>query len=429
MNNEAVEVADKPEEDFGKAVSDFVMDLGDVEVMPWVELFAGLAIIFLIALVVHLVTTRFVLRAVGAVVKRSSTWWDDVLEEEHVFRRLAAVVPALVIHWGIPFVPGLPEDVQELMHRIVLATIAVIVARGLSSVLNGINAIYSRYEIARGRPIKGYVQVAQIVIYIVAVIFMIAALMNESPWYFVTGLGAMTAVLLLIFRDTLLSLVAGIQLTNNDLIRVGDWIDMPNFGANGTVVDIALNVVKVQNWDRTITVVPTHKFLDHSFKNWRSMFEGGGRRVQRAIHVDMSTVRFLTEEEIERYRKFAVLREYIDQKMQELEEYNEKNVPDYGADVMVNRRWLTNIGTLRAYIDGYLRRSPYVHDELPFMVRQLEPTSHGLPIEIYLFINDTRWAHFEAIQGDIFDHILAAVPEFGLKVFQNPSGSDIQGLR
>lgn len=389
----------------------------------------GVIGVVLAAVFVHLVLKYVVLRAVEAVVRRSNTTWDDVMHEQRVFERLSGVGPALVVHEALPFVVGLPEAVSAFVQRVALALMVVIVARSISALLTGVNAIYVRYEVARGRPIKGYVQVAQLVTYLLATIFMLAALMDESPWYFVTGLGAMTAVLLLIFRDTLLSLVAGIQLTNNDLIRVGDWIEMPGFQADGDVVDIALNVVKVQNWDRTITVIPTHKFLEHSFRNWRGMFEAGGRRIKRSLFVDMSTIRFLTEDEIARFRRFKVLGSYIDDKMSELTAFNAANVPVDGEDLMVNKRWLTNVGTLRAYISAYLRAHPQIHQDMTFLVRQLQPTEQGLPIEIYVFTNDTRWAVYEGIQADLFDHILAVVPEFGLRVFQEPAGSDIRALK
>jgi miniconductance mechanosensitive channel len=254
----------------------------------------------------------------------------------------------------------------------------------------------------------------------------VAELAGQTPWFFVSGLGAMMAIILLIFRDTLLSLVASVQLTNNDLIRVGDWIEMPQFGADGDVVDIALNTVKVQNWDRTITVIPTHKFLEHSFRNWRSMFDGGGRRIKRAIYIDMSGVRFLTDGEIQRLSRFALLEDYMAEKRRELEAWNARHAGD--PVVIGNARRLTNIGTLRAYIIAYLRNHPRIHSELTFLVRQLAPTPEGLPLEIYVFSSDTRWGSYEAIQADIFDHILAMVPEFHLSVYQRPSGKDVVGV-
>jgi miniconductance mechanosensitive channel len=298
----------------------------------------------------------------------------------------------------------------------------------MSALLTATNAIYQRFSVSVGRPIKGYLQVLQVVTYGVAGILVISQLMDKSPLFFLSGLGAMTAVLLLIFRDTLLSLVAGIQLTSNDLIRVGDWIEMPNFNADGDVIDIALNVVKVQNWDRTVTMIPTHKFLEHSFKNWRGMFDSGGRRIMRSIHIDMSTVRFLTPDEIARFKRIIVLKSYIEAKIDEVERYNREVIPPDVADVKVNQRALTNLGTFRAYVTDYLRNHPQIHKELTFLVRQLEPTPQGIPIQIYVFTTDTRWGFYEGIQADIFDHLLAVMPEFGLRVFQQPAGSDLRRL-
>jgi miniconductance mechanosensitive channel len=267
------------------------------------------------------------------------------------------------------------------------------------------------------------VQLAKVFLYLVAFVFVVARLADQSPWFFVSGLGAMMAIILLIFRDTLLSLVASVQLTNNDLIRVGDWIEMPQFGADGDVVDIALNAVTVRNWDRTTTVIPTHKFLEHSFKNWRGMFEGGGRRIKRAIHIDTTSIRFLTDEEIARFGRYALLRDYIAAKTAELREHNARLAAD--PDTIANARRLTNVGTLRAYVAAYLRSHPAIRQDLTFLVRQLAPTPEGLPLEIDVFVRDTRWAHYEGIQADVFDHVLAMVEQFGLALFQRPSGRDV----
>jgi miniconductance mechanosensitive channel len=267
------------------------------------------------------------------------------------------------------------------------------------------------------------VQLVKVLLFIIAGIFIVARLADQTPWFFVSGLGAMMAIVLLLFRDTLLSLVASIQLTNNDLIRVGDWIEMPQFGADGDVIDIALNNVRVQNWDRTISVIPTHKFLEHSFRNWRGMSESGGRRIKRAICVDTSTIRFFDAEEIERFSRFALLREYMAGKVGELKEHNARY--SYDPSIIPNARRLTNVGTFRIYIREYLRSHPKVHAGMTFLVRQLAPTPEGLPIEVYVFSSDIRWVQYEEIQADIFDHILAMAPEFGLRIYQRSSGQDI----
>ena len=386
----------------------------------------GLLVLAVVALGVHFIVSRVIVSALKALAERTPTWWDNVLVEQGVFHRAALITPAVVVHVGIAAVGGLTPTTVDFVQRVTLALIAIFAARGVASFLGGVNTIYTRYESSRNRPIKGYIQVLQIIIYLVAVILAFAALMNRSPWFFFTGLGAMTAVLLLVFRDSLLSLVAGVQLTANDLVRVGDWIEMPSFGADGDVIDIALNTVQVRNWDRTVTTVPTHKFLEHSFKNWRPMFEGGGRRIKRSIHLDVSTVRFLTQDEIDELRRIRILREYIDAKESEIREQNERALADGVPDCTPNRRMLTNVGTFRAYCQRYIENHSMVHPELISMVRQLQPTPQGLPLEIYCFIKDTRWVMYEGAQSDIFDHLLAILPSFGLRVFQEPTGVDMR---
>ncbi|HEY0969639.1 MAG TPA: mechanosensitive ion channel domain-containing protein [Gemmatimonadales bacterium] len=391
----------------------------------WLQAVVGLAALVALALLLHVVTRRLVLTGVRMMVERTSVAWDGVLFQSHVPHRLARLVPLVALQAGLPFVPGLPAPLLGLLQRVVAATIIVVVARILDAFLTATHELYSRVPTAATRPIKSWVQLAKLFVYLVAGVFVVARLADQSPWFFVSGLGAMMAIILLIFRDTLLSLVASVQLTNNDLVRVGDWIEMPQFDADGDVIDIALNTVRVRNWDRTVTVIPTHKFLEHSFRNWRGMFEGGGRRIKRAIHVNTSSIRFLTEEEIERFGRFALLKDYIAAKVDELREHNARWGDD--PETIVDSRRLTNVGTLRAYITAYLRNHPKIHQEMTFLVRQLAPTPEGLPLEIYVFTNDTRWAFYEGIQADVFDHILAMVPEFGLSVYQRPSGYDFRG--
>lgn len=395
-----------------------------LDVHPISAALLGLTFLLVLAWLVAFVARRIILSVVTAIARRSPTAWDDVMLEEGVFHRLTWLLPLLVIYRGIPLVPALPGALEGFFQRLVLATMVVAAVRTASAVLASANAIYNRYPMASYRPIKTYVQVGTILLHILGLVFVVAVLIDQSPWFFVSGLGAMTAIILLIFRDTLLSLVAGIQLTNNNVVRVGDWIEMPQFRADGDVIDIALHTVKVQNWDRTITVIPTHMFLEHSFKNWRGMTESGGRRIMRAIHVDMETIRFLTDEEIQRFGRFQLLREYIRGKIQEIDEFNRTHDLSPGQDVTARR--LTNIGTFQAYIASYLRHHPNIKQDMILMVRQLAPSPDGLPLEVYAFTNDTAWTRYEEIQAAIFDHLLAVVPEFGLRVFQRPSGNDVQ---
>jgi miniconductance mechanosensitive channel len=391
---------------------------------PLVETLVALTLLGFVVLLLHFVARHYVLLAVRALVHRSPMDWDRVLFEHRVPHRLSLLIPLTALQAGLVYVPGLSDRFEGLLLRVAAATMILVGVLTVDAFLSAAHALYMRTAMAATRPVKSYVQLAKVFMYAVAGIFMIAKLADQTPWFFVSGLGAMMAILLLIFRDTLLSLVASIQLTNNDLVRVGDWIEMPQFGADGDVVDIALHTVKVQNWDRTITVIPTHKFLDHSFRNWRGMFEGGGRRIKRSIFINMSTIRFLSDHEIERLRRFTLLKDYIDGKLAELAEYNAPYATD--PEAIVNARRLTNVGTLRAYIVAYLKSHPQIHEELTFLVRQLAPTPEGLPLEIYVFTKDTRWAFYEGIQADIFDHILAVVPLFGLSVYQRPSGNDFE---
>lgn len=375
--------------------------------------------------VLHRAFRHWVLRFLQYVAKRSPVEWDNVLFEVRMPHRLAWGVPLLVWYMGVVLIPGLPQDVEVVLRRLLLASMVLVLVRAFDAFLEGVNAIYQTLPRAHERPIKGFLQVANVVAHLGGLIWVVAIIMDRSPVIFLSGLGAMTAVILLVFRDTLLSLVAGIQLTTNDLIRVGDWISLPQFEADGDVVDVALNSITVQNWDRTLTVIPTHKFLEHSFRNWRGMQESGGRRIKRAVHVDLSTVRFLDEDEVDRFQRWALLRDYMIQKRQEVEMHNREHPAEGDVEVPFRRR-LTNLGTFRAYLGQYLQEHPGIRKDMTLMVRQLEPGPDGLPMEIYAFTADTQWAVYEGIQADIFDHVLATVGEFGLRVYQKPAGSDLQ---
>src|SRR5690606_24112087 len=369
---------------------------------------------------------RLIVPMLAALTERTPAGWDEILFDRVVFHRLSWAVPLLLIAQGLPLVPNLSTDLEQFLGRFVSASLILVMLRAFAAFLAAVNELYSRLPRAKERPIKGYLQVVSIIAHLAGIILIVATRMPKDPLFFFSGLGAMTAVLLLVFRDSPLPLVAGIQSTRSDLIRVGDWLEMPQFNADGDAIDIALNSVRVQNWDKTITVIPTHKFLENSFKNWRGMHESGGRRIKRAVHIDIGTIRFLTDEEIERFGRFVLLEEYIARKKAELEEYNRIHCPD--PSFVANARRLTNVGTLRAYIINYLRQHPGINKDLTFLVRQLPPGPEGLPIEIYVFTSDTRWAVYEGIQADIFDHILAIVPEFGLRVYQKPAGSDVAAL-
>ena len=387
---------------------------------------AGLAALLVIAIVADLIAQRVLLVAVRAVIARTRVTWDDALVGNKVFARFAQVVPALIVYVGVGFIPSIPDDVDRLIRNVAMGYMVLMLTLALSAMLSAANQIYETLPVSRERPLKGFVQLVQIVVYLFGGVLVIAAVLDRSPVLLLSGFGAMTAILMLIFKDTILSLVASVQLTAQDMVRVGDWIEMPELGADGDVIDVQLHTVKVQNWDKTITTIPTHRLITASFRNWRGMSMSGGRRIKRALHLDTSSIRFMTDAEVERFREFALLREYIGRKEQELDEYNAGLGVEVKADV--NQRRLTNVGTFRAYVLQYLRHHGRIHQDMTLLVRQLPPGPEGLPIEIYCFTNTTAWSAYEDIQSDIFDHFLAIVPEFGLRLYQKPSGADVTAL-
>jgi miniconductance mechanosensitive channel len=387
----------------------------------------GVLALLLGAAILNLIVRRLLVGTVRAFAKRSSSTWDDELVRHNVFGRLVQVVPALIVFVGVPFVPDLPEVVDQLMRNVAMGYMVLMLTLALTAMLSAANTIYSASPIAKDRPLKGFVQLVQIVVWILGGIMIVAAVLDRSPLLLLSGFGAMTAILLLVFKDTILSLVASVQLTAQDMVRVGDWIEMPQFGADGDVVDVQLHTVKVQNWDKTITTIPTHRLITDSFKNWRGMSQAGARRIKRSISLDVSSIRFQTQDEVDHFTRFALLKDHIENKEQELADYNDGLATEVDSDV--NKRRLTNVGTFRAYAYNYLKNHPKVHQGMTLIVRQLGPGPEGLPLEIYCFTNTTEWAAYEDIQSDIFDHLMAIVPEFGLRLYQKPAGSDLANLK
>ena len=391
--------------------------------VPFASTLAGLLALALIAWIANWLTRRVLLAVVGRLAKASPSKWDDAIMGRRVLARLANVVPALVVLGGIALVPEVPEWLDVVVRNVALAYVALTVAMAIGNLLNALNDIYeqtSRHAVRR--PIKGYLQLLKIAIYVIAGVLIIASLIGRSPLVLLTGLGAMTAVLMLVFKDTILSLVASVQLSSNDMLRVGDWIEMPSQNADGDVIDISLHTVKVQNWDKTISTIPTWKLINESFRNWRGMSEFGGRRIKRALLIDQSSVRFLEPDERQHLRRIALIDEYLDKQQVELAEYNAK-LEAAGKDP-VNSRRATNLGTFRAYMTAYLRSHPGVAQDMTLMVRQLEPTPTGLPLQVYCFSANVSWVPYENLASDIFDHLLAVIPEFGLRLYQAPSGAD-----
>ena len=391
----------------------------------WAGVSVGLAVLLFVAVIADLIFKAQLIRIVQRISQRTDHTWDDALIEHKVASRLAQILPAVVFYFGLTLVPGLPETVVTVGENVAVAYALLMLSLTASAFLSAVNAIYEQYPVSRERPIKGYLQVGKIVVFVVVGVLIVAVLMNRSPVLLLSGFGAMTAILLLVFRDTILSLVASVQLTSLDMVRVGDWVEMPQCNADGDVIDISLHTVKIQNWDKTFTTIPTHRLITDSFKNWRGRGESGGRRIKRDLRIDISSIRFLSPDEIERCKNFVLLTEYIDDKLAELADYNEGIGQEADG---VNLRRLTNVGTFRAYVLNYLKNHPKIHRDMTLIVRQLQPGATGLPLEIYAFTNITDWAEYEDIQADIFDHLLAVAGEFGLSMYQEPAGRDLAAL-
>ncbi|WP_455481636.1 mechanosensitive ion channel family protein [Bartonella sp. B35(2025)] len=341
---------------------------------------------------------------------------------ECAIQYMAHITSIFIISTGINFIPTLPKVFSTIIRNASNALIIFVIVLTISSLCNVINAIYEQRPTARLKPIKGYIQIAKITLFAIAAILMVATLLDRSPFILFSSLGAMAAVLLLIFQDTLLSFVAGIQISSTDMVRVGDWIEIPNLGADGDVIEIALHSIKVQNFDKTIVTVPIRKLVTDPFKNWRGMEESGGRRIKRSLFIDQSSIRFHTKEEQEYLTQLNLLESYFAKKIPEINEWNAQLNKNH--DIPANTRRLTNIGTFRAYTLAYLQKHSNITQNMTVMTRQLPPTPNGLPLEIYCFTNTTVWAEYEQIQADIFDHLYSILPDFGLKIFQNPSGYD-----
>lgn len=397
---------------------------------PWVQAALGLLLLLLAAgllqWVAEWVFTRVVAR-LGLVA--GGRGLAAVLFDRSVLHRAAQVVPALAVLVSVRFVPHLRADVVRVVENVAAALIVLFIARTLLRALDV--ALQRHGQGENGRSIKAYVQMGQLVVGIAAVVVMIAALADKSPLIVLSGFGAMSAVLMLIFQDTIKSFVAGLQIESNDMLRVGDWIELPQAGADGAVIDVALNTVKVQNWDKTIVTIPTWKLMSESFKNWRGMQESGGRRIKRTLMLDAGSIRFLDDSEIARLRQIRLIADYMREKADAVQISRAMSLRELGQElgqVPANQRRLTNIGTFRAYVLAYLQANHGIHQGMTLMVRMMQPTAEGVPLELYCFTNTTAWVDYEAIQSDIFDHLLAILPEFGLRSFQAPGGADLRSL-
>lgn len=382
--------------------------------------------ILIVSIIANLITKYIILRALKIITSKTKTTWDDIIYQRKVFNKLSQLVPAILIYFLIPLALHEYEGWIKIIRAATNIYMIVVVIAVLNSFINSLHDIYNQYDISKTKPIKGYVQVVKIIFYFIAGILVISTLIGKSPGILLGGLGAFAAVLLLIFKDSILGLAAGVQLSANEMVRLGDWITMPKFGADGTVIEIALTSVKVQNFDKTIVTVPTYAMVSESFQNWRGMDESGGRRIKRSININMNSVKFCDDNMLKKFGKIKILADYLEQKQSELDDFNSKN--DIDNTILVNGRRQTNIGVFRAYVEAYLRNNPNIRSDMTFLVRQLQPDEKGIPIEIYVFSKVQDWAAYEVIQADIFDHLIAVIPEFELQLFQNPTGADFKSL-
>ncbi|AIQ38788.1 mechanosensitive ion channel domain-containing protein [Paenibacillus sp. FSL R7-0312] len=379
--------------------------------------------IALLSIVANFIAKKIVLKIIIHIINNNRYTWDNIFLETKVFHKLSHLAPAFIIYYSASIFPLY----QSFIVKVALTYMIIVAITVFNALLDATNAIYRKYEVSKIRPIKGYIQVAKIILFIIGAIVVISNLMGQNPLIILSGLGAISAVLMLVFKDSILGLVAGVQLSSNDMVRVGDWIEMPKYNADGNVIDITLNTVKVMNFDKTITMIPSYALISDSFKNWRGMEASGGRRIKRSVSIDTSSICFCTKEMIEEFQKVHYLSDYVTTRLDEISTYNIEH--HINMDSKVNGRQLTNIGVFREYIHEYLRNHPKIHKDMALIVRQLEPGDSGLPLEIYAFSNDTTWGVYESVQSDIFDHIFAIIPVFGLRVFQNPTGQDIVNLK
>lgn len=396
-------------------------------IASWMDTVLILAAILLFSLLIDLILNKAFIGLFRKLAKRTRTDWDDLILDRKIIHKVVRIIPALFILVMVPyaFPPRDTSDSLFFVQKLCLIYIIAVSVQFLRELLTLANDLYNRRQ--SGRSIKGFIQVIQIIIVCIGLIIVIGVLFDKEVSKIIAGLGASAAVLMLVFKDSILGFVAGIQLSSNDMLRTGDWITMPKYGADGTVIDITLNAVKVRNFDNTTVTIPPYSLVSDSFQNWRGMSDSPGRRVKRSVNIDMNSVKFCTPDMLDKFRKIGLLTTYIDEKEQELQTHN----TEYQIDdaILVNGRRQTNLGVFRAYIVRYLRQHPAVSKELSCMVRHLQPTEKGIPIELYFFLSEKQWVLYEGIQADIFDHLLAVIPEFDLAIFQAVSGADIRGRK
>ena len=401
----------------------FIQSLKDwSDQYPWIEMLTGFCILILVAILAYIIAKHVVVRGIRHLITKLKFANHDIMSQHSVIRRIANIVPAIVIMNGIVTVPHLSAKMVSFVQMAAQAFIFLTIALAIGELLNIFNLVYQRNPKSRNKPIKGYLQLIKLIIFIVCGLMILGTFLKKDVFTLLAGFGAMAAVLMLVFQNTILSLVASVQISSYDMVRIGDWIEMPSLNADGDVIDMSLHTITVQNFDKTFTTIPTNKLVTDTFKNWRGMSQAGVRRIKRSLYIDQSSVHFMSEAEQSKLKEFLLLDQYLDHKSTELVEFNQK----LSNTSPCNQRRLTNIGTFRAYVELYLNQHPNISKHQSLIVRQLQPTEKGLPLEIYAFSNQIAWKDYEAIQSDIFDHLIAILPEFGLKVYQAPSGYDMQ---
>ncbi|WP_151977200.1 mechanosensitive ion channel domain-containing protein [Acinetobacter soli] len=391
---------------------------------PWLEMLCSIAILIFFAVLANFIAKQIVVRGVRKAISKLKFINQSLFAQHSVIRRISNIVPAIVIMNGISSVPHLSSKMITLVQMGAQAFIFLTIALAISEFLNIFNLAYQRNPNSKNKPIKGYLQLIKLMIFIVCALMVLGTFLKKDVFTLLAGFGAMATVLMLVFQNTILSLVASVQISSYDMVRIGDWIEMPSLNADGDVIDMSLHTVTVQNFDKTFTTIPTNKLITDTFKNWRGMSESGCRRIKRSLFIDQSSIHFMSEKEQDKLKSFILLNQYLDLKKSEITSFNEQ----LSNQSVYNQRRLTNLGTFRAYIEFYLKQHSGIAQNQSLIVRQLQPTSEGIPLEIYAFTNTTAWNAYEAIQSDIFDHLLAITPEFGLKIYQAPSGTDMKSL-
>jgi len=393
----------------------------------WSLIFSGVLVV-VVMITVTLFSRKILLSLSLGWIKKNRYRWDDALLDNHVIDKFSWFIPVLVAHLLLDSLLPTDSTIYIVLKRTTQVLLAILGVISINTLLSAVGDIYRMANAKRADVLHGFIDAGKIISYIIGTILIISILSGMSPWGIISIFGGMTAVTMLIFKDTIVGFVASIQLSTTDMVRIGDWVEMPSYGADGDVISMSIHTVRIQNWDKTITTIPTYALVSNSFKNWRGMSDSGGRRIKRALTIDINSIRFCDDDMLERFRNVRLLNDYLSIKEKEIEEYNRNLLPDSEDTVLINGRRQTNIGVFRAYVVAFLKNNEQINPNMTFLVRQLPPTEHGLPLEIYVFSKDKRWVQYEDIQADIFDHLFAALPIFDLRAFQNPSGTDFLQL-